>query len=99
MNWIIKLWRIVTPDAHLSAFVAVFVVIFTAVIAVVFKLDDTPPTSSVNNNVELNDSSSNSGTIITGTVNHRDPIDSRIIGNLLDQINQFKVTDTEKMIK
>ena len=74
MNWIIELWRTVTPDAHLSAFVAVFVVIFTAVIAVVFKLDDTPPTSSGNNNVEFNDSSSNSGTIITGTVNHRDPI-------------------------
>ena len=38
MNWIIKLWRIVTPGAHLSAFVAVFVVIATSVTAAVFKL-------------------------------------------------------------
>ena len=106
MNWIIKLWGAVTPDAHLSAFVAVFVVIATAVTAAVFKLavyifkrftkEDTSPSSLGNNNVVLNGSSSNSGTINTEIINYRNPIDSRIIGNLLDQINQFKVTDTEK---
>ena len=94
MNWIIELWRTVTPDAHLSAFVAVFVVIATAVTAAVFKLvvyifkrltkEDTSPSPLGNNNVVLNGSSSNSGTINTGTVNHRDPIDSGVISNLLD---------------
>jgi len=100
MNWIIELWGAVTPDAHLSAFVAVFVVIATAVTAAVFKLvvyifkrltkEDTSPSPLGNNNVVLNGSSSNSGGL------PRDPIDSGVISNLLDQINQLKVTDTEK---
>ena len=38
MNWIIELWGAVTPDAHLSAFVAVFVVIATAVTAEFCKI-------------------------------------------------------------
>ena len=109
MNWIIELWGAVTPDAHLSAFVAALVVIVTAVTAAVFKSvvyifkrftkKDTSSSSLGNKNVVLNGGSSNSGTINTGTVNHRDPTDSRVISNQLDQINQLKITNTEKMLK
>ena len=81
-------------------------VIVTAVTAAVFKLvvyifkrftkKDTSSSSLGNKNVVLNGGSSNSGTINTGTVNHRDPTDSRVISNQLDQINQLKITNTEK---